>query len=192
MPRHPASLEPVNAARRSLLGAALAVPALWVAGAGRRTWADELPATRELSLINTHTGESLLTRYFEAGQYIPQALTKLQHLLRDHRSGDAHAIDPQLFDVLYHAAARNDREPRFEVISGYRSPNSNAQLRSRSHGVAEHSLHMEGKAIDVRLAGVTCAKLRDVALSMGCGGVGYYARSNFVHLDTGRVRAWTG
>ncbi|HMA11410.1 MAG TPA: DUF882 domain-containing protein [Steroidobacteraceae bacterium] len=182
----------MNATRRSLLGAALAVPALWVAGAGRRTWADELPATRELSLVNTHTGESLLTRYYEAGQYIPQALTRFQHLLRDHRSGEVHPIDPQLFDVLYHAAERNDREPHFEVISGYRSPGSNAKLRSHSHGVAEHSLHMEGKAIDVRLSGVSCAKLRDVALSMRSGGVGYYAKSNFVHLDTGRVRTWAG
>ncbi len=183
---------PVTTSRRSLLGMALAAPVLWVGGAGRRTWANGLPATRELSLLNTHTGESLLTRYFEAGQYIPQALSKLNHLLRDHRSGDAHPIDPQLFDVLFHAAERNARAPQFEIISGYRSPASNAQLRSRSNGVAEHSLHMEGKAMDVRLAGVSCAKLRDVALSMSCGGVGYYARSNFVHLDTGRVRAWAG
>lgn len=181
----------MNSTRRSLLAAALAAPALWAAGA-RRTWADELPATRELSLLNTHTGELLLTRYFEAGAYVPAALAQLHHVLRDHRSGEAHAIDPQLFDVLFNVAARNDREPHFEVISGYRSPASNAKLRSASTGVAKHSLHMEGKAIDVRLSGVACAKLRDVALSMGSGGVGYYARSNFVHLDTGRVRAWSG
>jgi uncharacterized protein YcbK (DUF882 family) len=181
----------VNASRRSLLGAALAVPAIWVAGTGR-SWADDLPANRELSLLNTHTGEALRTRYFEAGAYVPAALAQLQHLLRDHRSGDAHPIDPQLFDVLVHAASRNSREPHFEVISGYRSPTSNATLRSRSKGVAEHSLHMDGKAIDVRLAGVACSRLRDVALSMACGGVGYYARSDFVHLDTGRVRAWAG
>src|SRR5690348_6679030 len=114
------SPEPATTSRRTLLGVALAAPALWVAGAGRRTWADELPATRELSLLNTHTGESLLTRYFEAGQYIPQALSKLDHLLRDHRSGDAHPIDPQLFDVLFHVAQRNARAPQFEIISGYR------------------------------------------------------------------------
>lgn len=191
MHRKPISPAPANAVRRRVLGAALAVPALWVAGA-RRSWADELPAERQLSLVNTHTGESLLTRYFQNGQYVPQALDRLQHLLRDHRSGDAHPIDPQLFDVLYHVAARNDREPHFEVISGYRSPASNEKLRSQSGGVAQRSLHMEGKAIDVRLSGVACAKLRDVALSMGSGGVGYYARSNFVHLDTGRVRAWSG
>jgi uncharacterized protein YcbK (DUF882 family) len=191
MRRFPPSFAPVNATRRGLLGAALAVPALWVAGAGR-SWADELPAARDLSLVNTHTGESLLTRYFEGGQYMPYALDQLQHLLRDHRSGDAHPIDPQLFDVLFHVAARNDREPHFEVISGYRSPASNEKLRSRSSGVAEHSLHMDGKAIDVRLSGVACTKVRDVALSIACGGVGYYARSNFVHLDTGRVRAWAG
>ncbi len=191
MSRLPPSVAPVNASRRSLLGAALAVPVLWVAGA-RRSWADELPASRALSLVNTHTGESLLTRYFEGGQYIPAALSQLQHVLRDHRSGEAHPIDPQLFDVLFHVASRNDREPHFEVISGYRSPASNAQLRSHSKGVAQRSLHMDGKAIDVRLSGVACTKVRDVALSMASGGVGYYARSNFVHLDTGRVRAWAG
>lgn len=191
MSRVPPSVAPVNASRRSLLGAALAVPVLWVAGA-RRSWADELPASRALSLVNTHTGEALLTRYYEGGQYIPAALSQLQHVLRDHRSGEAHPIDPQLFDVLFHVAARNDREPHFEVISGYRSPASNAQLRSHSKGVAQRSLHMDGKAIDVRLSGVACTKVRDVALSMASGGVGYYARSNFVHLDTGRVRAWAG
>ena len=188
---NPPKLPPSDATRRRLLGLAVAVPALWVAGAGR-SWADELPATRELSLLNTHTGESLLTRYVEAGAYVPAALSRLDHLLRDHRSGDAHPIDPQLFDVLFHVASRNDREPHFEVISGYRSAASNEQLRSRSSGVAQRSLHMDGKAIDVRLAGVACAKLRDAALSMACGGVGYYARSDFVHLDTGRVRAWSG
>jgi uncharacterized protein YcbK (DUF882 family) len=178
--------------RRSLLGAALAVPALWVAGAGRRIWADELPAARELSLLNTHTGETLRTRYFDAGQYIPLALSQFDHLLRDHRSGLAHPIDPKLFDVLFQVAANTSHAPHFEVISGYRSPASNAQLRSRSSGVAEHSLHMEGRAIDVRLPGLSCAKLRDAALSMARGGVGYYPRSDFVHLDTGRVRAWSG
>jgi uncharacterized protein YcbK (DUF882 family) len=178
--------------RRTLLSAAVAAPALWVAGAGRAAWSADLPATRELSLLNTHTGESLLTRYFEAGQYLPRALSQLDHLLRDHRSGDAHPIDPKLFDVLFQAATRNGREPRFQVISGYRSPASNSKLRSRSHGVAERSLHLEGRAIDVRLSGVSCEKLRDVALTLACGGVGYYASSDFVHLDTGRVRAWTG
>jgi uncharacterized protein YcbK (DUF882 family) len=183
---------PTDPTRRSLLGAALGVPLVWTLGAGRRAWAQDLPATRDLSLLNTHTGESLLARYCEAGQYNPQALSQLNHLLRDHRSGDAHPIDPRLFDVLFHAATRNDREPHFEVISGYRSPVSNAQLHERSKGVAQHSLHMEGRAIDVRLSGVACAKLRDVALSMACGGVGYYASSDFVHLDTGRVRSWSG
>ncbi len=182
----------MNSPRRRLLGALLTVPTLWVAGAGRRAWSDELPSVRDLSLINTHTGESLHTRYFEAGAYIPQALAQLQHVLRDHRTGDAHPIDPQLFDVLHHLAARHDRDPHFEVISGYRSPASNEKLRSASTGVARRSLHMDGMAIDVRLSGVSCEKLRDAALSMASGGVGYYARSNFVHLDTGRVRAWSG
>jgi uncharacterized protein YcbK (DUF882 family) len=192
MRRLPSCPVPVDSSRRSLLGAALAAPVLWLAGSGRAAWAADLPATRELSLLNTHTGESLLTRYFEAGQYLPRALSQLDHLLRDHRSGDAHPIDPRLFDVLFQVAASNGREPRFQVISGYRSPASNSKLRSRSQGVAERSLHLEGRAIDVRLSGVSCAKVRDVALSLACGGVGYYASSDFVHLDTGRVRAWTG
>jgi uncharacterized protein YcbK (DUF882 family) len=191
MRRTPPSPVP-DSTRRTLLGAALAAPALWIAGAGRAAWAADLPVTRELSLLNTHTGETLLTRYFEAGQYLPRALSQLDHLLRDHRSGDAHPIDPKLFDVLFQVATRNGREPRFQVISGYRSPASNSKLRSRSQGVAERSLHLEGRAIDVRLSGVSCSKLRDVALSLACGGVGYYASSDFVHLDTGRVRAWTG
>jgi uncharacterized protein YcbK (DUF882 family) len=120
----------MNSPRRTLLGSLLAVPALWVAGAGRRAWSDELHAVRDLSLVNTHTGEILRTRYFEAGAYVPHALAQLQHVLRDHRTGDAHPIDPRLFDVLHHLAARNDREPHFEVISGYRSPASNEKLRS--------------------------------------------------------------
>ena len=151
MRRTPACPVP-DSTRRTLLGAALAAPALWVAGAVRAAWSADLPATRELSLLNPHTGESLLTRYFEAGQYLPRALSQLDHLLRDHRSGDAHPIDPKLFDVLFQAATRNGREPRFQVISGYRSPASNSKLRACSHGVGERSLPRECASMAVRLA----------------------------------------
>lgn len=162
---------------------ALGGPASALAGALER---------REISLVSTHTGEQLSIEYFSGGSYRDQALAALNRLLRDHRSGDVSPIDPQLFDVLHDAAVLADREPKFEVISGYRSPHTNAMLNARSNGVARRSLHMEGKAIDVRLAGYRTDRLRDLALSLQRGGVGFYAKSDFVHLDTGRVRTWAG
>lgn len=149
-------------------------------------------APRALSMVSTHTGENLQVRYFEGGEYLPDALARLNRLLRDHRSGDVSPIDPKLFDQLHALATCAGCTPHFEIISGYRSPATNEKLRQGSSGVARRSLHMDGKAIDVRLGGVPTAKLRDLALALGGGGVGYYAKSNFVHLDTGRVRTWAG
>jgi uncharacterized protein YcbK (DUF882 family) len=149
-------------------------------------------APRELSLRNLHTSEQLAIRYFDDGQYVPTALTRLNHLLRDHRSGKTAAMDPRLFDQLHALAAGAGCTPHYEIISGYRAPESNEALRAQSEGVARHSLHTEGRAIDVRLAGAPCNRLRDLALDLGRGGVGYYAKSDFVHLDTGRVRSWKG
>jgi uncharacterized protein YcbK (DUF882 family) len=149
-------------------------------------------APRELSLHNLHTGERLAVRYFDNGNYLPVALGQCNHLLRDHRSNQVASIDQRLFDQLHVLAVAAGREPRYEIISGYRSPASNAQLRASSKGVAERSLHTAGRAIDVRLAGVACSQLRDLALEQRQGGVGYYRRSDFVHLDTGRVRSWAG
>jgi uncharacterized protein YcbK (DUF882 family) len=151
-----------------------------------------LHAPRHLSLLNLHTSEKLEVRYFENGNYVPGALAQLNHVLRDHRSGEAAAMDPKLFDQLHALAECARCAPHYQIISGYRSPASNAGLRKKSSGVAQHSLHMEGRAIDVRLAGTACHQLRDLALGMQAGGVGYYAKSNFVHLDTGRVRTWAG
>lgn len=151
-----------------------------------------LHAPRQLSLVNLHTSEKLQVRYFENGAYVPAALARLNSVLRDHRSGETGDIDPKLFDQLHALAECARCEPHYQIISGYRSPASNAQLRAKSKGVARHSLHMEGRAIDVRLSGTACSKLRDYALGMQAGGVGYYAKSNFVHLDTGRVRSWVG
>jgi uncharacterized protein YcbK (DUF882 family) len=186
-----------TADRRRLLQLLAAAPAVFAAGlrplealAGEVHPA--LLATRQLSMVSTHTGERLAIRYFEGGQYVPAALGQLNHLLRDHRTGDVSVIDPALFDRLHALAQCAQCEPHFEIISGYRSPATNDKLRESSSGVAKHSLHMEGRALDVRLAGASCAKLRDMALAMKAGGVGYYAKSNFVHLDTGRVRSWTG
>lgn len=154
--------------------------------------AGEPAASRELSMVSLHTGEKLAVRYFEEGRYLPVALAGLNRLLRDHRSGEIAPIDPQLLDQLHALAVCARCAPHYEIISGFRSPATNEKLRAGSNGVAQKSLHMEGRAIDVRLAGVACARLRDLALEMRAGGVGYYAKSNFVHLDTGRVRSWAG
>jgi uncharacterized protein YcbK (DUF882 family) len=147
---------------------------------------------RRITLHNTHTLESLSVEYRDAAGYRADALAALDRVLRDHRSGAVHPMDPALMDLLCAAAERVGREPEFEVISGYRSPASNALLHARSRGVAAGSLHMAGRAIDLRLAGCDLARLRDTALALARGGVGYYPRSAFVHLDTGRVRSWSG
>jgi len=145
---------------------------------------------RGLAFANLHTGETLDLVYRERDAYLPDALASLDRLLRDHRTGEVHPIDPALFDLLFDVRAAVGRRGVFEVISGYRSPASNAALRSRSHGVARRSLHLVGRAIDVRLRGVATSELRRVALAMGRGGVGFYPGPDFVHLDTGRVRFW--
>lgn len=147
-------------------------------------------ATRALSLDNLHTGEKLTVEYFSAGRYLDDSLTAVNHLLRDFRSGDVGVIDATLLDLLHGLATLTGSQSAFQVISGYRSPATNAALRQRSSGVASTSLHMRGQAIDIRLADVPLATVRQAALSLQAGGVGYYAASNFVHVDTGRVRAW--
>jgi uncharacterized protein YcbK (DUF882 family) len=147
---------------------------------------------RGITLKNLHSPESLSIVFRRGGEYVPEALAKIEVLLRDYRTGEQHAIDPPLLDYLFDVARHAAVEPVFSVISGYRSPKTNAMLHERSSEVASHSLHMEGRAIDVRLAGVDCAKLAEDALGMKRGGVGYYRESDFVHLDTGRFRTWRG
>ncbi|HEX3847653.1 MAG TPA: DUF882 domain-containing protein [Steroidobacteraceae bacterium] len=147
---------------------------------------------RSITLISLHTDEHLAVEYARGGAYLPAALDKIENVLRDFRTGDRHVIDPALMDYLCDAAQALGVQPRFRVISGYRSPKTNAQLHERSAGVAQHSLHMEGRAIDVRLAGIDCADLAARAVQMQRGGVGYYRASDFVHLDTGRFRTWKG
>lgn len=149
-------------------------------------------APRELSLHNLHTGERLAIRYFDDGRYSADALRSLNHLLRDHRSGDVTQMDQRLFDQLHLLALAAQRAPHFEVISGFRSPATNASLREQGRGVASNSLHTAGRAMDVRLAGLPCSRLRDLALAQRRGGVGYYRKPDFVHVDTGAVRSWTG
>jgi uncharacterized protein YcbK (DUF882 family) len=146
---------------------------------------------RSLAFDHTHTGERLSLVYAAGGQYVTQALGRLNHFLRDHYTGDVGVIDPQLFDLLHRVKTGLGARQPFQVISGYRCPATNDNLRTtRGGGVATRSLHMDGKAIDIRIPGVPLAELRDAALSLRAGGVGYYPRDQFVHVDTGRVRTW--
>lgn len=145
---------------------------------------------RKLSLLNLHTGESLNATYWAEGQYQKSELHAINRVLRDHRTGDIHTMDSSLIDllnILHHQM--NGKQP-FHVISGYRSPKTNAALHQNSSGVAKKSLHMQGKAIDIRLPGRKLYDLRKAALDLQLGGVGYYSKSDFVHVDTGRVRHW--
>ena len=167
-----------------MLAAALPVPAL--AGTGRGA------AERSLGFHNLHTGEKTVLPYWVQGDYVPDALAEINRVLRDHRTNQVAAIDTTLLDLLHRVNAALGTERPFEVISGYRSPASNQMLTRNSSGVAKRSLHMEGKAIDIRLPGVALADLRRAGLMLKGGGVGYYPGSNFVHLDTGRVRSWGG
>jgi uncharacterized protein YcbK (DUF882 family) len=177
--------------RRVLLGGALA--GIAARGLLRDARADaQGENVRRVALLNLHTGEHLEAEYFRDGGYSADALAKIEHVLRDFRTGATHDIDPHLMDYLCEVAAKLGKEPRFSVISGYRSPETNAKLHERSAGVAQHSLHMQGRAIDVRMAGIDCADLAAHAQSLQRGGVGYYRASDFVHLDTGAFRTWKG
>lgn len=147
---------------------------------------------RTLKFHHTHTNERLSIDYHADGQYIPGALAHIDRYLGDFRTGDVHPIDPQLLDLMFTLTTMaGGTAGTFEVISGYRSPQTNMMLRSRgAGGVATRSLHMDGKAVDVRLTGTDISDLRRHALELKAGGVGYYPHEGFVHLDTGRVRNW--
>jgi uncharacterized protein YcbK (DUF882 family) len=145
---------------------------------------------RRLSFYHTHTSEKIDVVYSEGHSYLPDALDEINYFLRDFRSGESHPIDTALLDFLHDVQARTGSQARFEIISGYRSPATNAMLRNKSRGVAKRSMHMQGRAVDVRLRDVDSNQLRKAARNIGGGGVGYYAKSDFVHLDTGRVRFW--
>jgi uncharacterized protein YcbK (DUF882 family) len=145
---------------------------------------------RSLKFYALHTGESLQTTYWENGQYIPEELNRINYILRDFRANEIKPIDPALLDLLTRIQHRLGTSGAFQVISGYRSPLTNAMLHANSEGVAVHSLHIEGKAIDISVPGRNLAQLRGAALAQQSGGVGYYPKSGFVHVDTGRVRFW--
>lgn len=151
------------------------------------------PHEYRLHFYHTHTNERLEIVYRRGDKYLPAALARLDDFLRDHRTGDVHHFDPRLFDLLYDLTnSVQDSGGEIDVICGYRTPRSNEFLRTRSahSGVALHSLHMEAEAIDIRLPDVPTSEVRDAALRLNRGGVGYYSASNFVHVDVGRVRHW--
>lgn len=177
--------------RKSILAAA--VLAL-LATAGLSATAADTPSTApaySLHLYHLHTGEHLDIVYRIGDHYLPKAVAELDHFLRDHRTGDVKDYDVKEFDLLHDLMTRlGHPNGVIDIVCGYRTPWSNNYLRQHGHGVAEHSQHMEAKAIDIRIPGVPTAQVRDTALAMQRGGVGYYAQSDFVHVDVGRVRHW--
>jgi uncharacterized protein YcbK (DUF882 family) len=176
--------------RRSFLAFGLGAAAAMTVGAGPLEAAVRAMPERRISLYNTHTGETLRTVYWAQGRYLAGSLAEIDHLLRDHRSGTRHRMDPRLLDLMVAVQARFGARGPLHIISGYRSPESNAWLAAQSDGVAHHSLHMEGRAVDIRLPGQSVTAVGRVARSYRVGGVGLYPGSNFVHIDTGRVRSW--
>ena len=171
-----------HAARLAVAGAVLplARPAL-----------ASLPDARSLEFDHTHTGERISVVFAVGSHYVPDALNIVNRFLRDHYSGEIGKIDPQLLDLLFRTRQELDSDQPFHVISGYRCATTNTKLRNgRGGGVARNSLHMQGKAIDIRIPGVPLSDLRDAATSLSLGGVGFYPRDKFVHLDTGKVRYW--
>jgi len=180
------SSAPIDSARRRLIKVSLA-GVIFAAAPLTRAWAvDE----RRLSLHNLHTGERVDRPYWVRGDYLPESLGEIDRVLRDHRSGEVHSIDPNLLDLLSALQQRVASRRGYDVISGYRSPATNAALHQASNGVATHSLHMVGQAIDIRLPGTPLATLHAAARQMQAGGVGLYTSSDFIHVDTGRVRYW--
>jgi uncharacterized protein YcbK (DUF882 family) len=148
------------------------------------------PPERSLKFYNLHTGESLSTVYCENGRYVPEALREINYLMRDFRANEIKEIDTRLLDLLYTLNRRLATPEPFHLISGYRSPATNAMLAARSEGVASHSLHIQGKAADIRVPGRQLGEVWRTAMDMWAGGVGFYPRSDFVHVDVGRVRFW--
>jgi uncharacterized protein YcbK (DUF882 family) len=144
-----------------------------------------------LHFFHTHTGERLNIVYRNDEGYDQESLTRLNRYLRDHRTGEIREYDPRLFDLLHDlTTSLGNPDLEIDVVCGYRTPWSNEFLRTHGHGVARHSLHMQAMAIDIRVPGIPTARLRDAAVTLRRGGVGYYAVSNFVHVDVGRVRRW--
>ena len=148
------------------------------------------PVGREMKLVNAHTGHKFSGEYWYNGRYLPDAFGEIKSVMKDHRTGEKFPIDPRLMDILYVLQRRAGNSANFRVFSGYRSPKTNASLRRHSESVAKGSLHMTGQAVDLELPGTKLSALKKTAISLKSGGVGYYPRDGFIHLDTGRVRHW--
>ncbi|NNF97211.1 MAG: DUF882 domain-containing protein [Halobacteria archaeon] len=179
--------------RRNFLKAATGTAAILLAPAVMAKPAQpnpNQPGERVLRLQNLHTGESIKATYWAEDQYLAEEMAALNRVLRDHRSNETYTMDQRLFDMLYVLQQQLASNGTYHVISGYRSPASNAKLHKNSSGVAKRSLHMQGRAIDIRLPGVELKHLRQAALDLKAGGVGYYPKSGFIHVDTGRTRFW--
>jgi uncharacterized protein YcbK (DUF882 family) len=145
---------------------------------------------RRLAFRNTHTGESFSGVYRVGDKYLPDAFKQINMVMRDFRTNQVYAMDPRVIDIIYTVHRMTGQSKPFEIISGYRSPKTNNMLRKASSGVAKKSYHMKGQAIDLRMDGFSTKRIRDIAVSLRAGGVGYYSKSNFVHMDTGDVRDW--
>lgn len=176
--------------RRAFLKSSLILAAPTLSIPALAKTAQPASGERVLRLYNTHTGEKLNTTFWAEGEFIPDAMKDINKVLRDHRTNKIAPMDPELLLLLTQLNARLDNNRELHIISGYRSPESNAKLASASGGVARRSLHMDAKAIDIRLPGKDLKMLHKAAMSLKGGGVGYYAGSQFVHMDTGRVRYW--
>jgi len=146
--------------------------------------------SKKLHLYNIHTGEFVKTTFKQEGQFDPDSLSELDHLLRDHRSGESILISRTLLEDIHTLQQMFKPNQAIEIISGYRSPKTNERLRAMGHNVAKRSLHMQGKAVDIRIPGASLKQVRQAALALKSGGVGYYPKSGFIHLDVGRVRQW--
>jgi len=147
---------------------------------------------RELSFLNLHTGERLRAEYVQNGKYVPSAMHAVSVLMRDHCNNKIHPIDGHLLDIAHVLQSRVGSHGVFNVVCGYRSPETNAMMHEVSAGVAAHSMHIQGKAMDIRLPGTRLASLRKAAVALKLGGVGYYPEDDFVHIDSGAVRRWAG
>ncbi len=164
---------------------------LAVLAASTSLYAETPGAERRLRMYHTHTGEHLDVVYRQGEHYVSEALDRLNYFLRDHRTNDVHTYDPRVFDVVADLlSAVSHPNAEVHIICGYRTPWSNQFLRTHTSGVAQNSLHIQAEAIDIRLPGVSTLALRDAALKLARGGVGYYPKSGFIHVDVGRVRRW--
>jgi uncharacterized protein YcbK (DUF882 family) len=189
--KSPATISCHKTSRRDFLAGALATTAMCLfpykaVAAVSKVFITE----KSLSFYNTHTGENLTAIYWSEGTYLPQALADINYILRDYRTGDVKAIDTDLLDLLFVLHQKLESKRPFNIISGYRSQETNFLLNSASRGVAKNSLHIDGKAIDIRIPGYELKTLKRAAVDLRRGGVGYYPVSDFVHVDVGRIRYW--